>query len=144
MPPQHWKNMIDLNLHVAYSVSHFACPHLAATQGHILNFTYAGVENLTAWPSATAYATAKAGLAILTKSLAQSLAPKGVRVNSISPGWIDFGKFPVEKLQRIEKKIPMGRLGRPNEVVELAEWLLTKSPEYLTGAIISLGGGLEF
>jgi NAD(P)-dependent dehydrogenase (short-subunit alcohol dehydrogenase family) len=144
MNPEDWEMMLDLNLNVAYSVSHYATGSLIKTKGHILNFAYSGVDNLTGWPRATAYASAKAGLAVLTKSLAQALAPKLVRVNAVSPGWIDFGRFTPEKLNKIKEQTPMGRPGRPEEVVELVHWILTASPEFMTGALIPIGGGLEF
>jgi NAD(P)-dependent dehydrogenase (short-subunit alcohol dehydrogenase family) len=139
-----WRDMIELNLNVAFSMSHYASPYLIETKGQILNFAYAGVENITAWTAATAYAAAKAGLAVLTKSLATALGPKAVRVNAISPGWIDFGKFSETVTKGLEEKIPLGRLGNPIEVIDMAQWMLMNSPEYMTGALIPLAGGLEF
>ena len=144
MTPSAWRDTVDLNLNIAFSMAHYASPQLIKHSGQILNFTYAGVENLSAWLDSTAYAAAKAGLGVLTKSLAQALAPHSVRANAISPGWIDFGKFTKEKMLQIQGQVPMQRLGAPEEVVDLAEWILTKSPAYLTGALISIAGGLEF
>lgn len=144
MEPSSWREMIELNLNITFSMSHYAMPFLIESKGQILNFAYAGVDSITPWPQATAYAAAKSGVAILTKSLAQSLGAKGVRVNAISPGWIEFGKFSSEKRSEIKMAIPMGRLGKPSEVVDLAQWILTASPEFMTGALIPLAGALEF
>lgn len=144
MEPPSWRDMIDLNLNVAFTTSHFAIPFLIENKGQILNFTYSGADNLTAWPQAAAYASAKAGLAVLTKSLAHALGSKGVRVNAISPGRIDFGKFTEDEQREFKGQVPMGRLGQPMEVVDLAQWIMMESPEFMTGSMIALSGAQEF
>lgn len=95
------------------------------------------------WQEATPYAAAKAGLAVLTKSLASALAPKGVRVNAICPGYLEFGKFSEEKKKALEQIIPARRLGTPEEIVNVTRWLLSESPHYLNGSFISIGGAWE-
>lgn len=142
--PSAWRKTIELNLNVIFSSCHYFKDELIQSKGHILNFGYAGIENLTAWPAATAYAAAKAGLVILSKSLSQAFAPHGVRVNTICPGWIDSGHFSSEKIEKINSEIPSGRIGRPEEVSALVRWILLESPAYLTNAFIPIGGGIEF
>ncbi|NPV63752.1 MAG: SDR family NAD(P)-dependent oxidoreductase [Methanotrichaceae archaeon] len=84
---QEWEKTIALKLHTCYHVTRHALPYLIHSRGHIVNFAFSGVEDLKAWPMSTAYCVSKAGIVILTKSLAPSLAPKGVRVNAICLAW---------------------------------------------------------
>jgi 3-oxoacyl-[acyl-carrier protein] reductase len=142
--PAAWRDSIELNLNVVYSSCYHFQKEIANSQGQVINFGYAGIENLTAWANATSYAAAKAGLGVLTKSMAQAMAPYGVRVNAICPGWIDSGHFDDSKKEKILASIPIGRIGRPEEVSELLQWLIFDSPTYITGALIPIGGAIEF
>ena len=142
--PSAWRRTIELNLNVVFATCHFFQDELIRTQGHILNFGYAGIETVSAWPEATSYAAAKAGLAVLTKSLGNALAPRGVRVNAVCPGWIDSGHFTAAKREKIISQIPAGRIGTPDEVAAVVRWILLESPSYLTSTLIPIGGGIEF
>ena len=142
--PEEWSEAISLNLHTAFNVSYFAKEHICASKGHIINFAFAGVESLRAWRQHTGYGAAKAGIVVLTKSLATSLAPFGVRVNAISPGLIEAGTAMDEKRQELSRQVPFGKLGRPGEIAEVVKWLVTESPSYLTGALIPVAGAWEF
>lgn len=142
LSPKEWRMIIDLNLNVTFSVSAFSLPHIMHAKGHIINFCYDGVEAIRSWHIATAYGAAKAGVAILTKSLANALASVGARANAICPGYIDFGKFK-DASDELLRKIPMGRYAAPEEVVQLITWLIEESPIYITGALLPIGGGFE-
>lgn len=142
--PTAWRESIELNLNVVYSACYYFQQEIVTTRGQVVNFGYAGIENLTAWPNATSYAAAKAGLGVLTKSLAQAMAPSGVRVNAICPGWIDSGHFDATKKEKILASIPVGRIGDPEEISNLLQWLIFQSPTYITGALIPIGGAIEF
>lgn len=139
--PKEWRKVIDLNLNVAFSMSSFCLPHIKHSKGHIINFCYDGVEAIRSWHMATAYGAAKAGVAILTKSLASTLGSFGARANAICPGYIDFGKF--ENAEELLRNLPMGRFATPKEVIELILWLIENSPSYITGALLPIGGGFE-
>lgn len=141
--PERWRQMIELNLNVAFTMTHYAQSALIASKGNVINFAYAGVEDVRAWRMATSYAAAKAGIAILTKSFASALAVKGVRVNAVAPGYIDFGAFSKEDTAQILKQMPQGRMGQPGEVVDVVHWLLDGSPSYVNGAIIPVAGAWE-
>lgn len=141
--PEEWKKVIDSNLNFAYNMSYYAYPHLIKSQGHILNFCYAGVENIRAWTNATAYAAAKSALAILTKSLAVSLAPHHVRVNAICPGYVESPHYDETTMKKLKQKIPQGKLCQPKEIISTVAWLLTESPAHLTGSFFTLSGGWE-
>jgi NAD(P)-dependent dehydrogenase (short-subunit alcohol dehydrogenase family) len=89
------------------------------------------------------YATAKAGLAVMTVALARELADEGIRVNGVSPGVID-----TELASRdhgdpagVAAAIPLGRAGLPQEVAETVSWLLSDKASYVTGAVVPVAGG---
>lgn len=142
--PKEWQETIDLNLHTCFNVTHHAAPHLRKARGHIVNFAFAGVENLKAWPMSAAYCAAKAGVAVLTKSWAAALAPQGVRVNAICPGLVEEGAATEAERQAMAGQIPQGRPVRPQEVATTVKWLLTGSPESMTGGLIAVSGGWEY
>jgi len=141
--PERWRNMVELNLNVAFTMTYYAKDLIVKLKGHIINFGYAGVESIRAWTDAAPYAAAKAGLAVLTKSLATALAPSGVRVNAICPGYLDLDHFTSEERKALVSKIPAGRLGKLDEVVAIAQWLIQDCPSYVTGALIPVGGAWE-
>lgn len=141
--PEEWRNIVEANLNFAFTMSHYAQNELIKNRGRIINFCYAGVENIRAWTNATSYAAAKAGLAVLTKSLAVALAPHQVSVNAICPGYVNFGQFDEDEMRLHAQKIPQGRMCRPDEIVSTVAWLLTESPTHLTGAFINLAGAWE-
>ncbi len=142
--PTEWAEAIATNLNTAFNVTYFAREHLCASKGHIVNFAFAGVENLKARPTSAAYCAAKAGIVILTKSLAAGLAPLGVRVNAVCPGLIDEGQVLSEERQAMAQGIPAGRLGSPDEVAHIVKWLVTESPSYVTGALVPVAGAWEY
>jgi len=145
LSPLDWQTQIHFNLNLAFYLSHYALPDLIASKGHIINFAFSGVDQLKARNDSTAYCAAKAGLVVLTKSLASALAEHGVRVNAICPGLIEEDGMPsgVER-ELMAKEIPFGRPGLPSEVAEVLAWLVTTSPKYLTGALISVAGAWEY
>ncbi|OGQ22152.1 MAG: hypothetical protein A3I05_09650 [Deltaproteobacteria bacterium RIFCSPLOWO2_02_FULL_44_10] len=146
--PEQWTEAIQLNLNVVYYVTYYALKYLLESKGHIINFTFSGVENLKAWPLSADYCAAKAGVAVLTKTLAVKLGPKGVRVNAISPGVNETPGYTDEELLKIAKElsmpIPYGRTSKSKEIAEVVKWLAVESPEYLTGALIPVAGGWEY
>jgi 3-oxoacyl-[acyl-carrier protein] reductase len=90
------------------------------------------------------YTMAKAGLDALTKSLALELAGREIRVNSVAPGFIDTdmtAQLPEEARERILERIPLGRMGRPEEVAEVVAFLATRAG-YVHGTVVHVNGGL--
>ena len=92
-----------------------------------------------------AYSASKAGVIGLTKGLAKELAPSNITVNTIAPGAIAtdmiYKEYSQEEIEVIEKDIPMGRLGTPIEIANLALYLASDNSRYITGQVISPNGG---
>ena len=99
------------------------------------------------WARHANYAAAKGGVGMLMRTMAQELAAKGVRANAVAPGAI---RAPINedvwgddvKLAKLLEIIPQGRLGRPDEVAEAVDWLLSGRSDYVTGATLTVDGGM--
>ena len=92
----------------------------------------------------SAYAAAKAGVNAMTIGVAREVAADGIRINAVSPGFIDTDQHTGETLERraeLERGVPMGRMGKPEEVAETILWLLSDQASYITGAILQVHGG---
>jgi len=112
--------------------------------GRIINIS--SVNALKGQFGQTNYSAAKAGMHGFTKALAQETVKKGVTVNTISPGYVDTDMVRAikpEVLHSIVTSIPMGRLARPEEIAGLVAYLASDDAGYITGANISINGGLH-
>jgi acetoacetyl-CoA reductase len=92
------------------------------------------------------YATAKSGMEGLTRTVALELANKGVTVNCVSPGFVltdMLASVPTDAIEKIIKRVPVGRLGTPEEVAHAVMFLLDDRSAYVTGAVIPVNGGLD-
>ncbi len=91
------------------------------------------------------YSASKAGVMALTKTAAKELAPRGVRVNAVAPGFIDTemtANLPAKAAEAMKAMIPLGRIGQPQEVADVVAFLCSPQAEYLTGQVIHIGGGI--
>lgn len=139
--PENWLSMFDGNLHpVFYLCRAAAGGFMRRGRGRIVNFGMVNAEQQTAQPYITAHYIAKAGIIVLTRSLARILAPYGVTANVISPGFIDSGGTPPEELALSYKNIPAGYIGSPEDAVSAVCWLLSEDARYVNGANIQISG----
>lgn len=137
-----WNAMFDHNLHSVFYMSQAVAPGMKARKGgRIVNFSMANADQMIAQPELTAHYIAKAGVLILTRTLAKALAPYGVTVNAISPGFINSGSAPEAELAGMAKKIPAGYIGELSDAVAAVRYLLSEEARYVNGANIHLSGG---
>ena len=142
-----WRQVLDLNLSSVFFVTQAAAPGMIERgRGAIVNVSSLAAHN-GGGPGAAAYAAAKGGLISLTKAMAKELAPKGVRVNCVSPGLIGHtafhGRFTApEAFAAIEKTIPIGRGGTPEEVGRVIAFLSGPDSAYLVGETVEVNGGM--
>ena len=137
-----WHAMFDNNLHPVFYLARAVAPGMKKRGwGRIISFSMAKADQMIAQPQLTAHYIAKVGVVVLTRSLAKLLAPSGITVNTISPGFIDSGSAPEEELAKMVKNIPAGYVGRTDDVVGVVRFLLSDEARYVTGANIILSGG---
>ncbi len=140
--PAGWREMIDNNLHPVFYLSQAVAPGMIARRwGRILAFGMATADQLTAQPNVTAHYIAKAGILVLVRTLARVLAPHGITVNAISPGFIDSGSAPKAELEAMRPRIPAGYVGTVDDAVAAARFLLSEDARYVTGTNVHLSGG---
>jgi len=132
-----WNRRIGANLSGVFLMSKHAAPHLRRTRGAIVNI--ASTRALQSQPDTEAYAASKGGMVALTHAMAMSLGP-AVRVNCVSPGWIDTGKSQLSRKDHAQH--PVGRVGRVRDVAELVAFLISDAAGFVTAANYVLDGGM--
>ncbi|MEW6543056.1 MAG: SDR family oxidoreductase [Nitrospirota bacterium] len=137
-----WAAMFANNLHPVFYLSQAVAPGMKARKsGRIVSFSMANADQMVAQPDVTAHYIAKAGVLILTRSLAKVLAPHGITVNAVSPGFINSGSAPPEELAGMTKRIPAGYVGEVADTVAAVRFLLSDEARYVTGTNIHVSGG---
>ena len=145
MSPTDWYSVINTNLNSVFNVTRQVIEGMVERSwGRIINVS--SVNALKGQFGQTNYSAAKAGMHGFSKALAQEVVKKGVTVNTISPGYVETDMVRAikpEVLKSIVEQIPMGRLAQPNEIAGLIAYLASDEAGYITGANISINGGLH-
>lgn len=137
-----WNEMFDGNLHPIFYLTQAVAHGMKARKtGRIVNFSMANADQMEAQPDVTAHYIAKAGVLILTRTFAKLLAPYGITVNAISPGFIDSGSAPPQELASMTKRIPAGYIGTVDDTVAAVRYLLSEEARYVNGANLQISGG---
>ena len=144
MSDEEWNEVIDTNLRGVFnSCRAVARGMLKRRRGAIVTLT--SVVGLHGNPGQTNYAASKAGIVGFTKSLAKELGSRGVRVNTIAPGYITTELtevLPDELRELILSNTPLGRLGDPEDVARCVRFLCSEEARFVTGAVLQVDGGL--
>jgi NAD(P)-dependent dehydrogenase (short-subunit alcohol dehydrogenase family) len=144
MAPEEWDHVIHVNLSGAFYASRAVLQHmLDRGYGRIINIS--SIIGSAGGFGQANYAAAKSGMFGLTMSLALETAGKGITVNTVTPGFITTGMtaaVPDNVMEKIIARIPVGRLGEPDEVARVVEFLADPESGYITGQVYPVNGGL--
>lgn len=140
-----WDAVIDTNLKSLFFLSQAAARRMAA-QGHGKIINIASLLSFQGGIRVPSYAAAKSGVAGLTRAMANELAPKGVQVNAIAPGYIATNNTAAlqadeTRNRQIMERIPAGRWGKPEDIAGAAVFLASPASDYVTGHILAVDGG---
>lgn len=144
MKDEDWERVIATDLSSVFRLCRAVCrPMLRARFGRIINLT--SVVACSGNAGQTNYAAAKAGLIGFTRSLAREIGSRGVTANCVAPGFIDTDmtrELPEEHRAALLAQIPLGRLGRTDDVAQSVAFLASPAASYITGAVIPVNGGM--
>jgi 3-oxoacyl-[acyl-carrier protein] reductase len=130
-----WQRVFDVTCSAVFHLTQLAVPLLrAGAPSSVVNIGDAGADRVVARTIATPYHVAKLGVHVLTRTFAKALGPAGIRVNQISPGFLE------NSAGEPESPMPLGRLGRFEDVLPALDYLLSPGAAYVSGANIVVGG----
>jgi 3-oxoacyl-[acyl-carrier protein] reductase len=144
MKDEDWQAVIDVNLTAAFRLIRGAMRGMMSRRwGRIINIT--SIVGVTGNGGQANYAASKAGLIGMSKSLAQEMAPRGITVNCVAPGFIQTAMTDVltdEQKQKIMTVIPLGSMGTPADIASACVYLASEEARYVTGQTLHVNGGM--
>ena len=145
MSEEDFDSVIDINLKGAFhTIRHMSRYFLKQRSGKIINIS--AVSGILGNAGQANYSASKAGVIGLTKSTARELASRGIQVNAIAPGFIETDMtdaMQAEAKERMTDAIPLKRIGKPEEIADLAVFLASAKSDYITGQVIAADGGMS-
>lgn len=148
LPEAEWDRVLDVNLKGPFLLSQAVANHMleAGIAGDIVNVS--SYHDTVPRTEKAHYDASKAGLAMLTKDMALELADHGITVNCVAPGIVESPMNAEilddpERTEAMHERVPLGRMGRPDDVADVVSFLLSDAAEYLTGVRIPVDGGLR-
>jgi len=144
MSEEDWDSVIAVNLKGAFNLSRaIARSMMKQRSGCIVNM--ASIIGMMGNAGQVNYAASKGGLIAFTKALAKEMAPRGVRVNAVAPGFIATemtDKIPEKIRERMVAEIPLGRMGTPEDIAGVVAYLVSPAAAYITGQVLVVDGGM--
>jgi len=144
MSEEEWNTVIDVNLKGTFLCSQVAAKEMMKNRfGRIVNIS--SVSGILGTPGQANYASSKAGIIALTKSMARELGARDITVNAVAPGFIlteMTEKLPDKIKEGYLAQIPLKRAGTPDDIAEVVNFLVSPSASYITGIVINISGGL--
>jgi 2-dehydro-3-deoxy-L-rhamnonate dehydrogenase (NAD+) len=142
-PPDEWRRVVDVNLTGTFLCTRSCIPPMRERgYGRIVNI--ASIAGKDGNPNMSAYSASKAGVIAFTKSVGKELARTGILVNCVVPGVFDAGlteAATADERELFTSRVPMGRMGEPEEFAELVAWLASDRCSFSTGAAFDISGG---
>jgi 2-deoxy-D-gluconate 3-dehydrogenase len=143
--PEGWDKLRTLNLDSVFHATQLAAQKMVDGGGGSI-IQIASVAGIEGAPGLSPYSAAKAGVILMSQAIAKELGGSGIRVNSIAPGWIDtplneWMTSDEATLREAEKMIPLGRIGKAEEIVGAAIYLASDAASFVTGSTIVVDGG---
>lgn len=146
LPLEEWERVLNINLTGTFMTVKFLVPlMLKSSNASIVNIS--SQVRLTGNHGQIAYSASKAGVNGITKSLAQELSRKNIRVNSVAPGFIEtnmLGEMSDEELERKRSNVLLERFGKPEEIANVVDFLISERSSYVNSSIINVDGGRRF
>ncbi len=140
--PEHWERTFLTNIHAYFYLTRAALPHMGKGSS-IINTT--SVNAYKGNPKLIAYSATKGAIVAFTRSIALSLAERGIRANGVAPGpvWTPLipATFPADKVAEFGSQVPMNRAGQPSEIAPAYVFLASSDASYITGQVIHPNGG---
>ena len=144
MTEEAWDTVLNINLKSVFNCTQAVIRAMVKQrQGRIVNVS--SVVGQIGNPGQANYSASKAGVMALTKTIAKEVAPRGITVNAVAPGFIltEMTEILPDKIKdHFMQQIPLGRMGQPEEVADAIYWLCSEQSKYITGQIIHVNGGM--
>ncbi len=144
MTDEQWEAVIGVNLRGVFNCTRAAAPHMISGGGGVI-LNASSVVGLYGNFGQTNYVATKAGVIGMTRTWARELGRHGIRVNAVAPGFIKteiLASMPEKVLDAMVSHTPIGRMGRPEDIANAYLWLASDAATFVTGAVLSVDGGL--
>lgn len=140
---QEWHQIFNSNLNSVFYCCKAVVPIMREQRsGVIINIGGPNSERTAGYLRTCAYAVAKTGVVVFSKSLAKEEAPNGIRVNVVNPGFIETESYTEKEKLEMPQNVPLKRLGKPEEIANAVAFLASDEASYITGSVLNVHGGL--